>query len=99
MLLKFSADSDDRRTIFIQDFGAFHLTATDGSSIQYDGGVNSLIESYQTSILRRKLTIPASKVLSRKELTSKLQWIYYMRDGDRRDSHKRTVQVGRRARV
>lgn len=93
-----SGTGDGGKSVFLQEGGVFHLNTDDGASVQYDSGTHSLLEPYQSSVLRRKLSLPAAPELGKKELTSTLEWRYHLRRAGR-ENRKRVVQVGRKTRV
>ncbi len=77
----------------------FLVKPSDGSSVQYDFGPQPLLEPHQTTVLRRKLTLPESDSPPRKELSCKLEWRHFLRRSAKGTGSKRIAQVGRKSRV
>ncbi|VDM44506.1 unnamed protein product [Toxocara canis] len=104
---EFSESGVEERRAILLDEGL--IVDAGGYRSHFESVSHPLLEPYESAILKRKITLPASIEPARRELNMRFEWRGYVRrrDGSRgRHGHfgvdgaaKRVLQVGRRPRV
>ena len=84
--------------IYVVGGGSSVAVVGEGWESQTDASGHPLLPPHQSSLLKHKLRLPVPESWSRAELSSRLEWRYYLRrsgTGERR----KVAQVGRKTRV
>jgi YD repeat-containing protein len=91
----YSIGASNRRVLLMD--GGFYVDAN-GYRSQFDGSDHPLLAPHESTLLKRKATLPSLTEPQRRELTSRLEWRNFVRR-EGKGAAKRVAQVGRRPRV